>query len=41
MIVNISSLLQKGEIMKAVEISVHQKLKEWKMINILFHEGWG
>lgn len=37
MIVNISAVLQKGEIMKAVEISVHQKLKEWKIINILFH----
>lgn len=36
MIVNISAVLQKGEITKAVKISGHQKLKEWKIINILF-----
>lgn len=38
MVVNISAVLQKGEIMKAAEISVHQKLKEWKIINILFYK---
>lgn len=36
MIVNISAVLQKGEIIKAVQICVHQKLKEWKIINALF-----
>lgn len=38
MMVNISAVFQKGKIMKAVEICVHQKLKEWKMINILFYK---
>lgn len=37
MIANISAVWQKGEIMKAAEICVHQKLKEWKIMNILFH----
>lgn len=27
-----------GEILKAVEICVHQKLKEWEIVNILFYE---
>ncbi len=38
MIVNISAVLQKGEIVKAAEICAHQKLKEWKIINILFYK---
>lgn len=36
--VNISTVLQKGEIVNAVEICVHQKLKEWEIINILFYK---
>lgn len=38
--VNISSVFAEGRNHEVAEPSVHQKCKEWKMMNTLFYEGW-